>query len=222
MSVICNKRQDTKKRPPSNVGIGNVYLENESYVESGSAYFAQAFAESICLLSDLELHDPGRASLRLKATDFLLASAQKQYESALASGSTTGLNKYHEDMLRRAGLDFEKACRVLIEARRLGFLQADDQQIETLASTFNHVGYVGLMNLYMGKVREIRDLIAQQEEPGHNAVEWQELGWKLTTLFIEAIKVGKAIAILNTLTFRLSGNAKPQTTQSEYLEVNPQ
>jgi len=36
---------------------------------------------------------------------------------------------------------------------------------------------------------------------------WQELGWKLTTLFAQTLEVGKAIAILNTLTFRLPSGA---------------
>jgi hypothetical protein len=45
--------------------------------------------------------------------------------------------------------------------------------------------------------------MSESTKPEDNAVAWQELGWKLSTLFAQTLEIGKAIAILNTLTFRL-------------------
>jgi len=121
-------------------------------------------------------------------------------------GSRSGLNEYHERKLREAGLSPEGVHQVLGEALNRGFLMEDDERTETLASKFDRMGYSGLMSLYIGMVREIHNLtlnIIESQEPKNDAVAWQELGWKLTTFFAKTLEVGKAIAILNILTFRL-------------------
>lgn len=206
MSLICNKQQDVTTEVVRGE-LSKAVLDNEGYIESGSAYFARAFAETLGLLSDLELHNPAGAELRLRSMAFLLEHALKQYESSVEFGVATGLDKDHEDRLREAGLSFEGIRRVLGNAQNRGFLSQDDERTETLAATFDRVGYSGVMKLYIERVRAIHDFvvgIGAHEQLGCNGVAWQELGWKLTTLFSQTLEVGKAIAILNTLTFRLS------------------
>jgi hypothetical protein len=203
MSLICN----VKKQSHDSTGEwSKAYLDNEGYVESGSAYFAQAFAEALGLISDIELHNPTGARLRLRSMASLLEYALKEYKAAVEFGSATGLNEYHEESLREAGLNFEGVRQVLSEAQSRGFLKGHDEWIEMLPSTFDRTGYSGVMNLYIGRVQEIHKLtvtIDGNEGLGNDGVAWQELGWKLTALFTQTLEVGKAIAILNTLTFRL-------------------
>jgi hypothetical protein len=203
MAVICNVK--TEARP---TGPTESYDQSEKYIESGSAYFAQAFAEALGLTSDLELHDLYRAELRLRSMDVLLAHALKEYDGALELYEQTGLFDYHERKLREAGLDLEGTRHVLREAGNRDFLLISEQLIESVAVAFDQVGYQGLMSLYLDKVHNIHHLVGSPSvtlEPGTaNGVAWQELGWKLTTLFTQAAQIGQAIAVLNTFTGRLS------------------
>lgn len=201
MSEVCNAKPEAQPTA--------IYDDSERYIESGSAYFAQAFAEALGLTSDLELHDPYRAELRLRSMDVLIAHALQEYDGALRLYEQTGLNDFHERKLREAGLDFEGTRHILLEAGDRDLLPANEQLINSVAKTFDQVGYQGLMNLYLDKVRSIHRLVGSPSvtvEPGaaRNDVAWQELGWKLITLFTQAIQVGQAIAVLNTFTFRMS------------------
>lgn len=209
MALICNVQPQVEIRAPNAPVSGessNVDLDHERFIESGSAYFAQAFAEVLGLVSDLELHDPRGAELKLRSMAFLLDRALEQYEAAVEFESQTGLSESHERKLREAGLDLEGVRQVLSEAQTRRLLSGGDERIEILATTFDRMGYPGLMSLYIGMVREIHDLVTVSvgtEEPGNDGVAWQELGWKLTTLFAQTLEVGQAIAILNIFTFRL-------------------
>jgi len=214
MALVCNTVLSRQARSTSGQAAtaseASLHLDNERYIEAGSAYFGQAFAEALGLISDLELHNPERAGLRLRSIASLLEYALGQYEASVEFGSRSGLNEYHERKLRDAGLDREGVRQVLREALSHGFLMEDDERIETLAANFDQIGYSDLMGLYIRRVREIHDLtatVSEGGEPGDDAVAWQELGWKLTTLFAQTLEVGKAIAILNTLTFRLPSGA---------------
>jgi len=205
MALVCNRRTQisTAQKPDDDALL---YLDTERSIEAGSAYFGRAFAEAIGLICDIELHDREGAALRLRSVASLLEHALREYEVALDLGSRSGLNEYHERKLRAAGLEPDEVRRVLAEAQSRGFLIEDDDRIETLAAKFDLEGHLGLMGLYMGKVREIYTLavdVIDADEPQNKAVEWQELGWRLTALFTQALQVGKVLAILNTFTFRL-------------------
>lgn len=200
MAQVCNVQQAVDPG-----GQNALYLESERYIEGGSAYFVQAFAEVLGLISDLELHDPERAQLRLLSTSSLLECALRQYVAAVESGSRSGLYEYHERKLREVGLDSRGVRHVLSEALSRGFL-VDNERVEMLAANFDRMGCSGLMGLYIEGVREIHGLtvtMSESEGPERDAVMWQELGWKLTTLFAQTLEVGKAIAILNIFTFRV-------------------
>jgi hypothetical protein len=141
--------------------------------------------------------------------DILITHALKEYDGALRLYEQTGLSDYHERKLREAGLDFEGTRYILLEAGNRDLLPANEQLINNVATTFDQVGYQGLMNLYLDKVRNIHRLVGSLSvtvEPGaiSNGVAWQELGWKLITLFTQAIQIGQAIAVLNTFTGRVS------------------
>jgi hypothetical protein len=141
--------------------------------------------------------------------DILITHALKEYDGALRLYEQTGLGDYHERQLREAGLDFEGTRHVLLEAGNRDLLPANEQLINNVATTFDQVGYQGLLNLYLDKVRSIHRLVGSPSvtvEPGaiSNGVAWQELGWKLITLFTQAIQIGQAIAVLNTFTGRMS------------------
>jgi len=182
-----------------------LYFSNEHRIESGSAFFAQAFADALGVVTDLELHDPAGAELKLQSITFLLERALEQYEAAQEFESWTGLSEFHERRLREAGLNFEGVCRVLGEAANRTLLGSGAPQIESLATTFEEMGYAGLSNRYLARVREIRDLTASitAGDAPRDGVAWQELGWKLIALFTTALEIGQAMAILNTFTFRL-------------------
>jgi hypothetical protein len=216
MALICNTVQNILRDKTVNGESSKVDLDHERYIESGSAYFAQAFAEALGLVSDLELHNPERAGLRLQSMTFLLDHALKQYEDAVEFGSQTGLSEYHERRLRESGLNLAGSRQVLNEAQSRGFIRENGELVEMLAATFDRKGYSGLMSLYIGRVRELRDLIVdigESEKLGADAVAWQELAWKLTTLFAQTLEVGKAIAILNILTFRLPASVLASDAQ---------
>jgi|SRR5215203_3782849 len=206
MALICNVVKQEEMRT-------EVYDVSEKHIESGSAYFAQAFAEALGLVSDLELHDLYRAELRLGSMNALITYALEEYDRAAGIFEQTGLRDYHERMLHEAGLDLEGTRRTLTEAGTRNLLPADEQLVESVARTFDQEGYQGLTNLYLDKVRIIQRLVsspavtAEMGAPS-NGVAWQELGWKLVTLFTQAIEVGQAIAVLNTFTSRLSKESR--------------
>jgi len=205
MALICNRQQQGPAREAS-ASDASLYLDNERYVEAGSAYFAQAFAEALTLISDVELHNIEGAELRLRSISSLLDYALRQYEAAVEFGTKSGLNEYHERKLRKAGLDREGARQVLGEALNCGFSTEDDKRTEMLAAKFDQIDYSGLMHLYIKRVRELHDFAfsaSEGQKLADDAVAWQELGWKITTSFTQTLELGKAIAILNTLTFRL-------------------
>jgi len=230
MTLICNvKEQISNSGQGASAGDTSLYLDSERHVEAGSAYFGQAFAEALGLISDIELHNPEGAGLRLQSIASLLDYALRQYEASMEFGSKSGLIEYHERKLREGGLDPEGIRHVLDVAHSRGFLMQDDEWIEALTATFGRMGYSGLMSLYTGRVRDIHNLavtMSESEKPEGNAVAWQELGWKLATLFAQALEIGKAIAILNTLTFRLpsgmlaSAATRDEPTRDEPLNLN--
>jgi hypothetical protein len=205
----------------------SLYLDSERHIEAGSAYFGQAFAEALGLISDIELHNPQGAGLRLQSIASLLDYALRQYDVSMEFGSKSGLIEYHERKLRESGLDLEGGIRQVLDvAHSRGFLMQNNERIEALIATFGRMGYSGLMSLYIERVRDIHNLavtmMSESEKPENDAVAWQELGWKLTTLFAQTLEIGKAIAILNTLTFRLlpSGIPASVATRGEPLNLN--
>jgi hypothetical protein len=207
VSVICNKVEESLLGEQEKAKAYE--RDSEKHIESGSAYFAQAFAEALGLVSDVELHDPHRAELRLRSMDILIIHALKEYDKAGRIDTQTGLTEYHERALREAGLDFEGVRRVLLEAGQRDLLSANEQLVDSVAKTFDQEGYQGLMNLYLDKVHSLHSLIgsaavAMEDRAASNGVAWQELGWKLITLFSQAHEVGQAIAVLNTFTYRIS------------------
>jgi len=94
----------------------------------------------------------------------------------------------------------------------------DSDRIETIALNFDRSGHSGLMSLYVSKVRVIHELAVTAGDTDtrqYDGVASQELGWRLTSLFSDALEVGKAIAVINTFTFRL-----PTETVSSLATVN--
>jgi len=219
MALICNVPKVEQELHQSVAGDSRVsgewwkvYLGNEQYIESGAAYFAQAFAEALGIVTALELHDPRGAELKISSIAYLLERALEQYEAAVEFSARSGLGEFHERRLREAGLDLGGVRQVLTEARNRDLLGMGDERIDMIAATFARVGYPGLMSHYTGKVREIYDLVASMRAtggPGDDAIAWQELGWKLTALFTQALEVGQAIAVLNCLTSRLQRSLGP-------------
>ena len=114
----------------------DIYLTNERFIESGSAYFSQAFAEALGLASDLELHDTERAQLRIQSIGALLSRAIDQYTTSLDVDDRTGLTEHHEGLLRSFGLDQKGVERVLLDGRGEGYVAADDQFIRHFASLY--------------------------------------------------------------------------------------
>lgn len=224
MASICNTVATTKGGAGGTASDVSLYLDSERYIEAGSAYFGQAFAEVLGLISDIELHNPEGAGLRLQSIASLLDYALRQYEASMEFGSKSGLIEYHDRKLREGGLDPEGIRRVLDVAHSRGFLMQNDERIEALTATFGRTGYSGLMSLYTGRVRDIHNLavtMSESEKPD-DAVAWQERAWKLATLFAQTLEIGKAIAILNTLTFRLPSGipASNVATRGEPLKLN--
>jgi len=214
MALICNTAE-ARARDQKELTNPGPWMDNECYIEAGSAYFARAYAEALGMTSDIELHNPAGAELRLQSMAFLLDHALKQYDAAMKLGTETGQSHQHEQQLREAGLDFARARQVLNAAAGRELRGGSDELIEILATTFVQEGYPGLMSYYLDKVRELHAFIVATNDsngPGLDAVAWQELGWRLTTLFAWALEVGKSIAILNTLTFRLPVDAVTANT----------
>jgi hypothetical protein len=210
MSSICNTRPTVNAGQGANATDASLYLENEHYTEAGSAYFGQAFAEALNLSSDIELHNPEGAWLRLQSIASLLDYALRQYHASMEFGCKSGLIAHHERKLRAAGLNSKGVCNVLAAAYNRGFSMQTDEQIDRFSIAFEQKGYSGLMDLYMGEVQNIYDLITattkDSEKRDSDSVAWQELVWKLTTSFAQTLEIGKAIAIINTFTFRLSSD----------------
>jgi hypothetical protein len=206
MAVNCNKVPEAEPEVPvegsSRTGTWNqVYNENEKYIESGSAYFSQAFAEVLSLVSDLELHDLYRAQLRLAGSAALLSAALEQYELGIRVDADTGLDEYHERRLRDSGLDLKRAVEVLRTAREQGHVVSSDDVIITVATTFEERGYRTLVESYLDKVRNICKSISFMTSQHGDIPQlrvWQEITWKLTASFAAAMEYGQCIAILNT------------------------
>ncbi len=215
MAAICNRQQAlaVPQESPSGEEKTELYGESEKHIESGSAYFARAFAEALGLVSDLELRDLYRAELRLRSMSVLITHALKEYDSASRISAQTGLIDYHERMLREAGLNFEGTQRTLLEAGNRDLLPADEQLVNSVAKTFDQAGYQALTNLYLDKVDSIHRLVSSPPVTLENGgttdgVAWQELGWKLITLFTQATQIGQSIAVLNTFTDRLARESR--------------
>lgn len=155
MGQVCNvKKEFASGQDP--VKWGTLYRENEKLIESGSAFFVQAFAEALGVVSDIELHDVNRAQIRLAAIAALLGQATKQYNGSMKMDDETGLGSYHESTLRKLGLDVQGVNAVLTEARGRGFVVASDDSIHRFATIFHEEGYRALMKKYLGKSAQSR------------------------------------------------------------------
>jgi len=184
-----------------------VYLENETFIETGSAYFAQAFADAASLIADVELHDLGRGRLRIASMGLLLNSAIGAYERSLELDEITGLSAHHADRLREAGVDGDVVRDTLESAVRRGMLAATDGRA-SVAEIYETRGYVALMTTFLDQVREIRDFVDSVDlEPipatDAECVAWQEFSWSITARMSQTLAFGQAIAMVNTLTLRL-------------------
>ena len=106
MSNTCNVKELILPHGSleSDAEWATVYLNNEVLIESGSAFFAQGFAEAMGIVADVELHDLGRATMRRKSIDRLLGTALKKYEESVALDESTGLMDFHQERLRDAGI----------------------------------------------------------------------------------------------------------------------
>jgi hypothetical protein len=115
MALVCNKKVEVA---PAASSEASLYLDAEHYIEAGSAYFGQAFGEALGLIADIELHNREGAGLRLGSIASLLEHALRQYETAVEKGLNSGLDQYHDQKLREAGLEPHGVRRVLTEALR--------------------------------------------------------------------------------------------------------
>jgi len=203
MAFICNVQQDVGVHSGSN--WERLYQENERFIESGSAYFSQAFAEALGLVSDIELHDPNRGQLRLAAIASLLDHAIEQYATSIIVDADTGLGDYHDKLLRDSGLNFSGTVTVLEESRAKGFIPATNDFVREFAKIFDEHGYRALMEHYLLKVHKVRDLVSPMPDmtgEGASSAVWQDLGWRLTASFADAMGFGQAIAVLNATAYR--------------------
>jgi len=205
MSLVCNVEQQTL--PPTSQTSdpwADVYRENEKFVESGSAYFSQAFAEALGLVADIELHDVQRAELRLQAMSALLAAAMEQYERGMDIDSQTGLLKHHEERLREIGLNREGTTHTLEVGRQSGFIGLSDSHIHDIASILTESGYGVLMSRYLEMVQSIETLVDSEmhQQPDSTQRDWQGAGWRITTAFTATAQFGQAIAVVNAAAYR--------------------
>jgi len=210
MAQICNKVEELAQKPKQRADdtIGDwesVYRENERFVESGSAYFSQAFAEALGLVSDIELHDVERARVRLEAVSMLLDYAIQQYTTSVDVDDRTGLQQFHESRLRDIGLDYEGTVRTLQVARAQGYIVASDDIIESISRTFSEQGYRALAERFIRKVRDIRglatDATTEVDENTTGAI-WQGIAWRLTSAFAHAMEFGQSMAVMNSAAYR--------------------
>lgn len=184
-----------------------VYLENESFIESGSASFAQAFAEALGVIADVELHDLGRAKLRLNSIGRLLSNALTQYDQSMQLGEATGLLEHHASRLRDEGVTANYLRETLETAIQRRMLLAVDGIVDDVAETYESQGYRALMDAYSDMVREVKTLVTEADlsatEPTfEDVVAWQEFSWSVTSRMAKTLVFGQAIAMLNTLTLR--------------------
>src|SRR5215217_2965341 len=112
MALICNVSRPEEPLPPDALEHRNsaarwddLYRINEGFIESGSAYFSQAFAETLGLVSDIELHDLEQGQLRFACIRELLGHSMEQYKTCLELDERSGLGDHHEARLRSLGLD---------------------------------------------------------------------------------------------------------------------
>jgi hypothetical protein len=208
MAMVCNKVVESAASGRGQEGgqWEALYRDNETFVEHGSAYFSQAFAEALGIVSDIELHDLERARLRLGAIMTLLYHAIQQYEAGLDADARTGLEAFHEDRLRKAGLDFEGAASTLKSGRLQGYIVADDDFIDRLSRIFSEEGYRALMDHYLRKVRNIHSLVSDAptdaEVRAGTPMMWQEFTWRLLSAFTDAMGFGQSIAVMNAAAYR--------------------
>jgi len=199
MSAICNTVQ--QEEPTSFAGRSSLnpwqqaYLDSDKLVASGSAYFAQAFADVMGLVSDEELNDPARGRLRLCSIGSLLDEAIREYEAAADFDARSGLDEYHERALRQAGLDEDGTRTVLSTAVSDGFLSLNRELFEEVAFTFANRGFAALMQSYVQRLRNIREVLGDENDKSERT---RGFTWVLLTGFTDALQVGQAIAVLNT------------------------
>jgi len=206
MALICNVVQNVAQTEgpeghSSNGDWGEVYRRNERFIESGSAYFSQAFAEALGLVSDLELHNRERAQLRLASISALLGHSVEQYSTSLDIDDRSGLAEHHEATLHRLGLDLRGTEQALTDGRHSGYIVADDHLIRRLALLFHEQGYRALMDAYLEKVISIQSLI-RPGELTETVSDWQGLTWQLTSAFTDAMMFGQCIAVMNAVAYR--------------------
>jgi len=208
MAQICNKVVvDQPESVHERVGDWeSLYRENEKFVEYGSAYFSQAFAEALGIVSDIELHDLERARLRLGTIATLLEHAIQQYGAGLDADAHTGLEAFHENRLRKIGLNFAGMLNTLKAARADGYIVASDDMVDCLSRIFSDEGYRALMDHYLYKVRIIHGLVSDVptdvDVKDGTPMMWQELAWRLTSAFADAMAFGQSIAIVNAAAYR--------------------
>lgn len=211
MSIFCNAQVESPTGEAHGVDIeagdwGSLYRQNEKAIESGSAYFSQAFAEALGLVSDVELHDLEQARLRLGAIASLLGHAIREYDISLDIDTRTGLGDFHEGQLRKSGLNSEGTVRVFGRAREQGYIVASDDFIARISRMFSEHGYRALMDQYLHKVRNIHDLVSSAapaaNKDGGSAKMWQGFVWQLTSAFADTMWLGQSIAIMNAAAYR--------------------
>jgi len=193
MVRICNTVQP-EFTGSSLGGWEKAYSDSDKLIASGSAYFAQAFADVLGLVSDEELNDLSRGRLRLLSADALLRRAIREYESAADFDSQTGLDEYHQTVLESAGYDENGTLSALLSATGDGTLSLNRELLEGIAELFVRRGYRELMQSYVARLHKIQALL--REAIAHFD---QKAGttWMLLAAFTEALQVGQAIAVLN-------------------------
>jgi len=203
VSVICNKIEQDRS---GGGAFREKYARPEVHVEAGSAYFSQAFGESLALVADLELHDLTRVQLRTQSIAALLGNARDEYCLADRMDSETGLGDYHWNLLQQQATEVGGFVQVLRDARGQGFVAITDAEIALLVAALDKGSYADLTNVYLSEVDAIVALVDSHVNSSNDtdAVAWQEFAWRLNTLFSRAMGLGQAIAIINTYMFRVA------------------
>jgi hypothetical protein len=198
MALICNVQ--TQENHSTGGDWDELYSKNEGFIESGSAYFSQAFAETLGLVSDIELHNLEQAQLRLGSIRALLLHSLEQYRTSLDVDDRTGLANHHESTLRRELPDRRSIEQALSSGRANGYIAGNDEFIRRFSSEFHEEGYRALMNSYVDMVACIEALVnAGSTEP---IVDWQGFTWQLTSGFSETMMFGQCIAVMNAVVYR--------------------
>jgi hypothetical protein len=197
MALICNVQTQENH---TGGDWGEIYRKNEGFIESGSAYFSQAFAETLGLVSDIELHNLEQAQLRLGSIQALLIHSLEQYRTSLDVDDRTGLASHHESTLRRGLPDLRSVEQALSSGRTNGYIAGNDQFIRRFSSTFHEEGYRALMNSYVEMVASIQ--VSVSAGLTEQVADWQGFTWQLTSGFSEAMMFGQCIAVMNAVVYR--------------------